>query len=253
LLGGALDAAPYVQADIELTDWQVSAITDMPAEGEALLTSGFAAQLEGQNQQIFRALPLIPQYDPNLARGTVVASTSASSVFYQGVLEPARSATGALPAWAEGHMGRYRELQAHQARQDEVRRLLSALKPARAAELDHAYEECMRGKAGLGHRTSAGIAMRNLLEHVKGDLMERARFHPGENMTWQIMAQRLVAGPQHGSERQALLAQERHWGALHHDLSDVAKAQKRGENLELDDLWTRLLDNLFVTLGLTKL
>jgi len=119
--------------------------------------------------------------------------------------------------------------------------------------LETARQEYAAAISDIGERIAAGIAMRNVLEHYKGDLFVRARNHLGENMTWERMAERLTFGKVGGIEHKELINQEVEWNLLQRRLSDVAKGQKHGLVVDLQDIWTKLVDHLFTVLGIIKL
>ncbi|MBX3002722.1 MAG: hypothetical protein KF828_02125 [Anaerolineales bacterium] len=147
-------------------------------------------------------------------------------------------------------MAEYRELQAKQSRYEQVRELLGKFKTDRVKELDTAYQAYKSAIADVGERVAAGISIRNLHEHFKGDLYEKARIQRRENMTWERMAIRLARGGEGSAEHTELLNQNHNWESLQTRLTEVAKGQKSGIVADLDDIWTKFLDYMFIVLGL---
>jgi len=94
--------------------------------------------------------------------------------------------------------------------------------------------------------------MRNLLYGIKGELFNRARKQPQENMTWGKMAQRLAKGVQGGNEQQILLKEEAKYTSLNDFLSPTAKGRDASSSMNLEHAWTQLLDHIYTVLGLIK-
>ena len=112
-------------------------------------------------------------------------------------------------------------------------------------------EKTAQGKVSSGEDdVSAGIAMRNLLDHYKGKIYEAARKSPGENMTWKKRVESLTTYPPEAIECTTLLGEEVTWSNLKSELSDVAKNRIRGS---VDVLNILLLTHLFTVLSLVTL
>ena len=100
-------------------------------------------------------------------------ATTASDVFI--IADFARSSNvKEVNDWGTRHAQEYESLQDDLGREAEVRELLCALKPELASEFTQAAGEVSKCLAGTSTQASAGIAMRNVLEHYKGELFDRA-------------------------------------------------------------------------------
>jgi hypothetical protein len=104
-------------------------------------------------------------------------------------------------------------------------------------------------RTGTGDKTAAGIAMRNLLEGVRGELWSRARTHQGENMTWPLMAERLASGPPDGTAYAALLLLESVVSSLIGKLSALAKDRERATNIDPTSLWMEVENLISAIVG----
>lgn len=112
-------------------------------------------------------------------------------------------------------------------------------------------EKTAQGKVSPGEDdVSAGIAMRNLLDHYKGKIYEAARKSPGENMTWEKMVKALTTFPPETIGYTTLLGEEATWSSLKSELSDVAKNRAHGR---IEVLNVLLLTHLFTVLSLVTL
>lgn len=107
----------------------------------------------------------------------------------------------------------------------------------------------MAVRAQTGERTAAAMEIRTLLDGVKGELWERAKKWPKENMTWDIMADRLAVNDLTGHSKE-LMTQGKIRSSLIHRLSDIGKDREGGSATNLDYIWTEVLDHLYAILGL---
>jgi hypothetical protein len=94
--------------------------------------------------------------------------------------------------------------------------------------------------------------MRNLLGGVEGDLFQLARSKDKENMTWELMIERLAKGVPKGHEYRELISQIAFRSTLVSRLSDVLKDREAGSENDIGHLWTQVLDHIHTILGLLK-
>ena len=87
------------------------------------------------------------------------------------------------------------------------------------------------------------MEMRTFLYKLKGELFSKAREHPGENMTWELMAERLSPA----SGRQIVLDQESAHSSLTDTLSRVGKG--RPSAFDFNEAWARFVDHVFSVCG----
>ena len=114
----------------------------------------------------------------------------------------------------------------------------------------HAYSTY---KSGIGERTSAANTIRNLIAGVQGTLFEKSRKQPKENMTWGKMGSRLARIVPNSENYPEFIRQNEVRTRLISSLSDIVKDREGGAATNLDFVWTRVLDHLFVTLSLLGL
>ena len=146
----------------------------------------------------------------------------------------------------------YLDLQQNQSRLETVAEKLEKLNPERVGELDESKNAFLAFKSDIGERIRAATCMRNLIEHYRGDLFEFARKWPRENMTWGEMASRLATNSPSSVAISLLNDREKEWGELHDQLSEVVHKQKSGESIDLESLWVKIVDHLYIVLGLIK-
>ena len=106
----------------------------------------------------------------------------------------------------------YHELQESQQRTKDVRTLISQLgNPQTLERFDRANKSISMFKADATPKTSAAVEIRTLIDGVKGDLFNLARNWPEENMSWEVMVERLGKGDK---EKQELTDQKKVYSSL---------------------------------------
>jgi hypothetical protein len=244
-------AAPYVQRTLETLRWEAEVFNDRPDIADEIPLGDLSATFGRQHQHLTEALPMMPEYDASkVSMGTAVA-TSASATTYTYITR-----VGSLPNqeardYATQHTSAYRQLQDSHDRPQEVRALLQKLgNPQTLDRFDRALRGVLTAKHGIKERTAAANEMRNLLDGVKGDLFQKARRRPRENMDWDIMTQKLTSVQIGSVAHQELREQKSRRGSLYNQLSSVLKDREGHARIDLDDLWSQVLDHLYVVLTL---
>jgi hypothetical protein len=121
-----------------------------------------------------------------------------------------------------------------------------------AIPLERGLKASISAKSGIVERTAAANEIRILLEGIKAVLWEKARKWPKENMTWEMMAERLAKKGPGGTEYHELLSQEAKYLFLFGLLSSVGK-DREGKSLnDIENIWAQTLDHIFTVLGLIK-
>jgi hypothetical protein len=249
----AQDRVSDVQDMVERTEWEFKVFTELPDDAQEFIYPGLIDNYELGNKHLYGTLPLPPRYTATVMSGTASVTVSGSSDVYSFVSQARQIDIPDINLWSGKHIRLYKEIQETQTRFDKIKRQLGSLSVNRVKELDVAQKSYAAAISDLGERVTAGITMRNLLEHFKGDLFEKARNRPRENMTWQRMTERMSIGQVGEIEYQELINQERKWNSLQQRLSEVAKGQRHGLVADLEDIWTKLTDHLFTVLGIIKL
>jgi hypothetical protein len=123
------------------------------------------------------------------------------------------------------------------------------LKPAVAQEFELAENMYQGAIGGWQDQTAAAIAMRNVLDHYKGELFERAINRPREQkILWSVMADRLTPTSLGSLGHQQLRSEEKTWNNLQESLSKLAKNQPYRDK-SLETVHTELLDHLHTILS----
>ena len=242
---------PFVQSNLEVTEWQIQALSNIPQEAGGMPDPGFAKKFKEENRYIESTVPLMPDYDPEVAVGSTAVTALSSSDVFTYVVRIGDIGTPAAEKYAEAYTAGYLELQEKQSRQTRTRELIVQLRnPQTLGRFDRALEGVTAWKAGTGGRTAAANEIRNLMYGIKGDLFSAARKWPDENMTWRRLAERLARGGRSSPNIEQVVQLEAKHNELVGLLSGPVK-DREGESLvDLKHLWTRVLDHAYALLTL---
>lgn len=247
----AHDAVPFVQTNLELTEWEFEALSNMPMKAKGVEIDELENIIQRDYEYVQNALPMIPKYDLNLLKSSTVVNTSGSQVVYGYVARVVDLGTPEAEQYSNKYVALYQNLQIKQQRPERVRELLVKLgNPQTLQRFDTATNAYIHAKADTVKRSEAALEMRNLLDGVKGDLFEKAREKERENMTWEIMAKKIVKPSPIGTELAELIRQGTVRSILYDRLSNVLKDREGSSQINLDNIWTELLDHIFTVLGL---
>lgn len=250
----AQDAVPFVQMNLDITEWEIQALSNRPDEADEIPLGDLESKFGSEYDHLTRALPMMPEYDADALPTLTAVTTSGSADVFAYVTRVGSLGTPDACVYSQKYTVAYRELQAAQSRPKNVRDLLRKLgNPNTLQRFDRALNACFAATSGTGERTAAAGEMRTLLDGVQGDLFTKARKQPSENMTWETMAERLSTGKPRGMAHQRLINEKNTRSSLISQLSDVLKDREGRSPVNLDDLWSQLLDHLFIVLRLVTI
>lgn len=242
---------PYVQRDIDLTEWQLNVYQNLPPEASEILLHDRKEKLDTENQYLKGVYRVLDVPSAGALNSTASVTTSGTSDDYSYVKRIGDLDTPSTLAFANTYGNQYQVLQLAQDRPHQVRALLSKLNTPNIYErFDNAFEAIQGFQAGSVKRTAAANEIRNLLLGFKGGLFDRARKWAKENMTWGNMSARLAINGGRGQEHVVLGAQARKHSSLLNRLADVLKDREGGSVTDLNGIWTETLDHLYTVLGL---
>ena len=245
----ASEAVPFVQKAKDTFDWQCEAISQQPKGTESLVlynpSSGFAMSYG----DIPNILPMIPNIDPKaITHVNTIAASGASGTFEQ-ILKIGEIQGEVNYVYYREQSTRYQALQRSQDRINEVQSLVQR---HCSANILGQYKRAVTGyynvKSGSSDASAAALEMRTLLDNIKGELFERARTVPRENMTWDVMVQRVYSGAATTPRHTELLDQGIKRSDLINYLSTVAKRRGGGQPYNFEDLWAMVLDHIYILL-----
>jgi hypothetical protein len=219
--------------------WQVDAMDalrgtspEMAREVEYDLTRSFTALKE--------SLPLPPSLHDSTTTSTTSYAAASSNRVYEALMST--RGTDPLPRVTK-EVRRYESLVAEQGRAQEAGRRVGLLFPELAERFKAALDAAEVAKRDELVQESAAMEMRTFLYKLKGELFAKARMNAVENMTWELMAERLGVGA--GCE--GLVEQGGAHGSVISTLTNIGKA--RYSTFSFTEAWTRFVDHVYVVSG----
>jgi ribosome-binding ATPase YchF (GTP1/OBG family) len=243
------EAVPKVQQQLELAKWEEKTLSNVPKHASNILSNDIKLSLAEDLEAVRRELPEIPQIKL-VALDASVATTSVTSTMIYNVTDQARHSNDIqIYDWGIKCSEQYETLQSLLGREQEVRKLLKNLSPKLEDEFNSAVDEYRATLASTSKQANVGIALRNVIEHYKGEIMNLARRYPNEQkLTWEEMANRIVND--FGFARQRFRQQGVKWDNLQQRLTKIAKGYIQLEENELRGVYTEFIDHLYIVLSL---
>jgi len=231
-------------------------IQEMPEAGQENVRHGpFFGQIERMHGTLVEILP--PTEAVNL-EGIYSIASATTSFTSTGLFGISGTVYVGMPRrWLAGKINEFAGIQERHKTIAKVRDLLILLQarnshsPDVVAEYDVMIDKAFYFKGNeIDKTTSAGISMRNVLEHVKGKLFALAKGSKGQKPSWVIMTEELCADTILSYERQLLVEQETTWDELHSALSDMAKNRTETDTKIMA---VQVITHLFTVLTLLKM
>jgi len=154
--------------------------------------------------------------------------------------------------WASTYRPKVEALQSQVANIAFVSEKLESLSPKCAGEFRESVSEHRKFMAGTATASGAGILLRNVVEHTKGELiaLSQKRGKRGNPPKWQEMAA-LLGRDQMAIER--LATQETAYDKLHGKLSDIAKNRIEPAIEEWESIFSQYSGFLYAVLALAEI
>jgi hypothetical protein len=242
--------APSMRQVLEVEKWQYETIVNAPSAAIEIPSQQLNKELDQELQEWKVVLPPMPHYDVGNVNRAIAGTTVSILSLYTVVQDARQLPSEEVQSWSRHYATAYEDIQKLSERRTKVRDLLLTLNPARANEFDIAVKNYEEAIGGWREPESAEIAIRNVLEHYKGDLLEKAK-QKEQKVSWATMADRLSAEPMGTPAHQQLIDQEKIWNELHSTLTKIAK--RLNVSADLIAVHTKFLDHLFIVLSLIKI
>jgi hypothetical protein len=252
--GQAQEMVPRVQKELEKTEWEIDALSNLPEEAAEIPSGDITVVFDKDLRYLPHALPMIPSFDAGKLSSSDAISSSGTMSVYEYVARIGDIGTPIAFEYSNHYTLEYQEIQLAHDRPNEVRNLLDKLPSKSTGErFERAEESYMQFKAGNGEKTSAAMEMRTFLDGLSGELFQVARKWEKENMTWETMAERLSKGDISEVEYSEMIRQKGIHSSLINRLSDIGKDREGGSAVNLNHIWTELIDHAFTILSIVDL
>lgn len=243
----ANEMLPGVQRSYELIDWQCDALSKLPESKRRSLDESSISFFTRNYGEIRNALPMIPTYNPQTITLCGTLAVSGASATFDHISKIYDPSDTSFAVFYESQAQNYHRIQQSQNRLEEVRVLLRCQFPDGVMrQYEVTISAYYVAKSGIGEHAVAAGEMRTLLDKVKGELWNKARSHPEENMTWEKMTTRLRPISRNSVFHTQLMDQEKIRSHLYEILSLIFKRREGDSTRNIDDIWMMVLDHLFV-------
>jgi len=244
---------PQVQQIHENVKWQRDALYSL-ADSATELGTGMIIGLERERTAFETYLPAIDNIDSGL---TGVSSMSANAV--AGASQTFISLSNIAPTLPEPtrlvinqHIDSYVLLRERQTRIEKVRALLANLDSQLVTELTVGETEVRRYKTGACSEIVPATAIRNMLQHFKGQVLLKARHSEKDTVNWGDMVKRLTPS-RLASDRATLEDEGKKQNLLYDKLSNILKGNIQSDVTEMENIFIQITDHFYTVLTLVKL
>ena len=244
-------AVPFIQDAYDQTKWQYDVLASLPTEARDQIGDFYLGKLNDSYKYMVDNLPALPPLQMSNVASLSAVTTADSTGTFQIITRVSSFESVQTHDWAVAKASEFRELQGRQNRINSIMSQLSVLDADRAQEFEKSVEAYKRAVSSTTDLTDAAIKIRNVLEHVKGELFEKAIRRPKEQkIRWPDMAARLAKGGDAGIECRNLKNEENTHKSLHDRLSRIAKNLDKITPEDLNNIFTEFVNHLFTVLNL---
>lgn len=228
----------------EQLDWEIRALEGRPVDSAA-----YPSVIEDQSAEVLRRVtgtfPDLPAVDPaGIAQVNSITTTTANTTV-SWVMALGQSGSPGAVTYAAKTLNEYRTIQERQRRPEEVSRLLEATFPRLKARWDNARAAYGAIRVGTQDATSFGIAGRNFVDGLKGELLERARRVPHEHLSLEQAVERLFVEDTLSND---VVREMTSRSEIISALSDIAKDRVGGTTSAVDGVWARVINHALIVL-----
>lgn len=245
---------PYVQQAYENTIWQRDSFYAIPDDVPDLNAS-VVRSLENSRKVFENYLPEIQRspsrYTEVSSFNATVISGSSNTFSYLNQISPN------LPQDQQDRISpqiaSYVELHQRQNRISTVKNMLTKLDQKLVDELELSEKELQHFKNRTSEVIVPASALRNVLQHFKGQLLLKARNTPKETPNWSIMAKRLVITGASSPEHSTLEEEGAAHSQLYDRLSRILKGDLQATSTDMENIFIEVADHFYTVLSLVRL
>jgi len=244
------DLAPDVQRRYKATQLNVETLDYLKSRVPDEVTRALAQDQARETAELMQRLPLIPKYEEHTALFLTMGSASTSTGIMEALSHTIEAESPPNPQGILIFVAHERLHQEHNqfAEAELLLERVFPLAPALVNLFRAAKSSYQMTKTGFGDKSHAAGDMRNFLYKFNGELLDRAREHERENMTWPTMAARFVP-PVASVQHARLVEQERVHNDLRRELSPATKGRWDISDSLLSALWLRFVNHVVVVCG----
>lgn len=211
-------------------------------------------QLAVENSYLKSNQPKLPEVMTFMGTGSALAysvGTEAASL----LSGYSQNGTTEIKAWATQSLGQFTQPLQEDVFITVISSKLDRLYGGLTKEFQDAMQTTRAVLAGASINSSAGIAMRNVLENLKGNMLNAARQRSGnKNLSkWEEAARAVAKGGATSFEANQLVAKEGDWRRLWEETTGLAKNNSKMTLADLEAAYFRWLGLLHSSLSFIEL
>ena len=123
----AQSIVPEIQKQIEITEWELEALTKSPDEAKKLIPDSLEKDLRREIEIIKEDLPMMPNYDPERIYFTSAVATSGSALMNDFIFKIEDLGTTEAKIYSEKFTSQYHALQESHNLPKEVRNIIEKI------------------------------------------------------------------------------------------------------------------------------
>jgi hypothetical protein len=245
---------PFVRQAHDMLSWQCESFNKIPDNAPDIKPEAVES-LYFSGEVFLKRLPQITtQTDNDFSIAAVPATTiPGSSMTFEYLNDIYSQISPEDQKIILPQINSYKSLQEIQKRYESLKEKLGKLNPDVEKELETASRELQHYKNSTAGVFSPASAIRNVLQHFKGELLFKARKTEKETPNWDIMAERFVLETSLSPEYNILKNERYKHTGLYDKLSRILKGNKFVTPDELENLFIEVIDHMHTVLSLIKI
>ncbi len=245
---------PYAQRALDVVSWQLESLNKIPNNAPDIKPE-VVESMYFSGEVFSKRLPEITiQTDWAVVMAAVPASAnSGSSMTFEYLNEIYPQISPEEQKEILPQINSYKLIHENQQRYGSLKDKLREMKPYLEDELETASKELQHYRNGTAEVLSPATAIRNVLQHFKGELFFKARAADKEKLKWDIMAKRIVVETPPSPEYNILKNEGHTHSNLYDKLSRILKGNMSVSPDELGNIFIEVIDHMDTVLSLTKI
>lgn len=249
------DIYPYVVDSYELANFKKRVADSVPDDLDGPFKVKIFDAITNGIDYFKENLPKIPD-NTFIAPSGVSMAISGASGSIAVVNEIQTFGDPKFSAWTSEMVTEYNEIQRHQHREDFITTTLTAFDPKTAEEFELSVIANDKYRNALTSQSDVGIICRNVLEHLKGTLFQKALSYikvkkpSKQKVNWAEMVEELAIGGSGSPEYVQLQVELATHQLLHTNLTHTAKNITKETQSSVQANFSIYLDHLFNVLNL---
>lgn len=238
-----VNTIPFLEKELERTKWEIDALENIPVEARDFPTYQILNNIEEETKLLKLGIKLPPVINQEELSLYSVTSGTASSDVFEFVSKVGDIDSPITKKYSLVYSESYKSFQNKYDLVEEINQKLSNLNFSNTqVRFNDAFNSLQRYKNGILSETSTAIEIRTFLDGLKGDLFELAKNHHNENMTLDILGNRLSSIYGIPSINQTIINNLFKLGSLKNRLSEIGKDRVKSSIVNLESIWVEVLD-----------